>query len=45
MQFMADVYMRCSECGGRRYRREILEVKYRGLDVSEILSMTACLPH
>jgi excinuclease ABC subunit A len=41
MQFMADVYMRCSECGGRRYRREILEVKYRGLDISEILNMTA----
>jgi excinuclease ABC subunit A len=41
MQFMADVYMRCSECGGRRYRREILEVKYRGLDIAEILDMTA----
>ena len=31
MQFMADVYMRCSECGGSRYRREVLDVKYRGL--------------
>jgi excinuclease ABC subunit A len=41
MQFMADVYMRCSECNGRRYRREILEVKYRGLDIAEILDMTA----
>jgi excinuclease ABC subunit A len=41
MQFMADVYMRCSECGGRRYRREILEIKYRGLDIAEILDMTA----
>ncbi len=41
MQFMADVYMRCTECGGRRYRREVLEVKYRGLDIAEVLDMTA----
>jgi excinuclease ABC subunit A len=41
MQFMADVYMRCSECGGKRYRRAVLDVKYRGLDVSEVLDMTA----
>ncbi len=41
MQFMADVYMKCNECGGRRYRREVLGVKYRGLDIAEVLSMTA----
>jgi excinuclease ABC subunit A len=41
MQFMADVYMKCPECGGRRYRRQVLDVKYRGLDVSEVLEMTA----
>jgi excinuclease ABC subunit A len=41
MQFMADVYMRCPECHGRRYRREILNVKYRGLDIAEVLNMTA----
>lgn len=41
MQFMADVYMRCSECGGKRYRRAVLDVKYRGVDISEILEMTA----
>jgi excinuclease ABC subunit A len=41
MQFMADVYMRCTDCGGRRYRREVLEVKYRGLDIAEVLDMTA----
>ncbi len=41
MQFMADVYMRCPECGGRRYRRQVLEVKYRGLDIAEVLDMTA----
>jgi excinuclease ABC subunit A len=41
MQFMADVYMRCGECGGRRYRREVLDVKYRGLNIAEVLAMTA----
>jgi excinuclease ABC subunit A len=41
MQFMADVYMRCPECHGRRYRRQVLEVKYRGRDVAEVLDMTA----
>jgi excinuclease ABC subunit A len=41
MQFMADVYMRCSECGGRRYQSRVLEVKYRGRDIAEVLDMTA----
>jgi excinuclease ABC subunit A len=41
MQFMADIYMRCPECGGRRYRRQVLEVKYRGQDIAEVLDMTA----
>ncbi len=40
MQFLADVYMRCSACGGKRYRREVLDVKYRGRDISEVLEMT-----
>ena len=40
MQFLADVYMRCSQCGGKRYRKEILDVKYRGRDISEVLEMT-----
>ncbi|HEY3393530.1 MAG TPA: excinuclease ABC subunit UvrA [Lacipirellulaceae bacterium] len=41
MQFMADVYMRCPECQGRRYRRTVLEVKYRDRDIAEVLDMTA----
>jgi excinuclease ABC subunit A len=41
MQFMADVYMRCPECHGRRYRRPVLEVKYRDRDIAEVLDMTA----
>jgi excinuclease ABC subunit A len=40
MQFLADVYMKCSQCGGRRYRREILEVKYRGRNIAEVLDLT-----
>jgi len=40
MQFLPDVYMRCSQCGGTRYRREILEVTYRGRNISEVLEMT-----
>jgi excinuclease ABC subunit A len=40
MQFMADVYMRCPECGGRRYQPRVLEVKYRGRDIAEVLDMT-----
>jgi excinuclease ABC subunit A len=41
MQFMADVTMRCGDCGGRRYRSSALEVKYRGRDIAEVLDMTA----
>ena len=40
MQFMADVYMKCSQCQGRRYRREILDVKYRGRSIADVLDMT-----
>ncbi len=41
MQFLADAYVRCSQCHGRRYRREILEVTYRGRNIAEVLDMTA----
>ncbi|MFH1266059.1 MAG: excinuclease ABC subunit UvrA, partial [Planctomycetota bacterium] len=40
MQFLADVYMRCSACGGSRYRDEILQVTYRGRNIAEVLEMT-----
>jgi excinuclease ABC subunit A len=40
MRFMADVYMRCPECQGTRYRREVLEVKYRGLNIAEVLDLS-----
>jgi excinuclease ABC subunit A len=41
MQFMADVFMKCSVCGGTRYRKEILAVKYRGQTIADVLAMTA----
>ncbi len=40
MQFLADVFMKCGQCGGRRYRKEILDVKYRGRNIAEVLDMT-----
>ncbi|NQT38862.1 MAG: excinuclease ABC subunit A, partial [Planctomycetes bacterium] len=40
MQFLADVYMRCSQCNGTRYRPEILAVKYRGRSIADVLEMT-----
>ncbi|MCL2028674.1 MAG: excinuclease ABC subunit A, partial [Bacteroidales bacterium] len=40
MQFMADVYLVCEECHGTRFKDEVLEVKYRDKNISEILDMT-----
>lgn len=40
MQFLADLSMVCPECGGRRYRAEVLEAKYRGLNIWDVLEMT-----
>jgi excinuclease ABC subunit A len=40
MQFLADVFMRCSTCHGTRYRDEILDVTYRGRNIAEVLEMT-----
>jgi len=40
MHFMADVFVPCEICGGRRFNRETLEVTYKGKDISEILEMT-----
>ena len=40
MQFMADVEMVCEECGGKRFKQEVLEVRYRGRNIDDILGMS-----
>ena len=40
MQFLADIYMRCPDCRGSRYRREVLAVKHRGRNIADVLEMT-----
>jgi excinuclease ABC subunit A len=40
MHFMPDIYVKCDVCGGKRYNRETLEVKYKGFSIAEILDMT-----
>jgi excinuclease ABC subunit A len=41
MQFLADVVMQCPDCHGNRYRKEILNVRYRDRSISDVLQMTA----
>lgn len=40
MQFMADIYLTCESCNGKRFKQEILEVKYKDKNISDILDMT-----
>ena len=40
MHFLPDVYVPCEVCKGRRYNRETLEVRYKGKNISEVLSMS-----
>lgn len=40
MQFLGDVFVECPSCHGARYNRETLEVRYRGLNISEALELT-----
>ncbi len=40
MQFLGDVFITCPSCGGKRYNRETLEVRYKGLNIAEALNLT-----
>jgi excinuclease ABC subunit A len=40
MQFLPDVYVECTECRGKRYNKEALEIHYRGKTIADILDMT-----
>lgn len=40
MQFMADLVLECEACHGKRFKKDVLEVKYEGMDINDILDMT-----
>ncbi|HLX22043.1 MAG TPA: excinuclease ABC subunit UvrA, partial [Usitatibacter sp.] len=40
MQFLSDVYLRCPDCDGKRYREEVLEVKVDGRSIADVLELT-----
>ncbi|MBN8576199.1 MAG: excinuclease ABC subunit UvrA [Cytophagales bacterium] len=40
MQFMADIFLKCESCGGKRFKQEVLEVEHKGKNIADILDMT-----
>lgn len=40
MQFMADIEVPCEDCGGKRFNPQTLEIRYRGLNIAEVLELT-----
>lgn len=45
MQFMADMQLKCDACGGKRFKKEVLEVQYRDKNISDILEMSVSEAH
>ena len=45
MQFLADVYVQCPSCQGRRYNRETLDVRFKGLNIADVLDLTVSEAH
>ncbi len=40
MQFMADIYLKCESCHGKRFKQEVLEVEHKGKNIADVLNMT-----
>lgn len=40
MQFMADIFLKCESCHGKRFKQEVLEVEYNGKNIADVLDMT-----
>jgi excinuclease ABC subunit A len=40
MHFLADIFVPCEECQGKRFKREVLEIRYQGKNIDEVLNMT-----
>ncbi|MBC7196373.1 MAG: ATP-binding cassette domain-containing protein, partial [Deferribacterales bacterium] len=40
MHFLPDMYVKCDVCGGKRYNRDTLDIKYKGKNIAEVLDMT-----
>jgi len=40
MQFMADVYLVCESCGGKRFKEEVLDIRFEGKNIADVLDMT-----
>lgn len=45
MHFLPDVYVECEECGGKRYNQQVLDIHYKGKNISDVLHMTVEQAH